>query len=146
MGRLTNLNPSKALTEADMPSGMATDAEVTTALNAHTSAIDPHLQYATQARGDERYFRGRTQVYTLDPTPTPAGSEYRVFLSFVGAKFGDLCLLAPIMVNLITSNIWYFMFTGVVISDDNVGVYLMNNGSTTIDLAPFQIRVMVINV
>jgi hypothetical protein len=45
MGRLTNLNPSKALTEADMPPGMATDTEVTVALNAHTSAADPHSQY-----------------------------------------------------------------------------------------------------
>ena len=55
MGRLTNLNPPKALTEADIPATMATDAEVTNATNAHLAAVDPHLQYPTQARADERY-------------------------------------------------------------------------------------------
>jgi hypothetical protein len=55
MGELINLNPSKPLTEADMPPGMATDAETSTAIAAHVNAADPHLQYATQARADERY-------------------------------------------------------------------------------------------
>jgi hypothetical protein len=39
MGKLTNLNP---LTD-------------NAALNAHVNATDPHPQYATQARADERY-------------------------------------------------------------------------------------------
>jgi hypothetical protein len=55
MGKLTNLNPSKALTESDLPSTMATDAEITNAINAHVNATDPHTQYPTQERGDLRY-------------------------------------------------------------------------------------------
>jgi hypothetical protein len=55
MGKLTNLNPSKVLTEADMPPGMATDAETTAAINAHTGAADPHTQYLLQSEGDARY-------------------------------------------------------------------------------------------
>lgn len=55
MGKLTNLNPPKALTESDLPGTMSTDAEVTAALAAHLAAADPHLQYPTQSRGDARY-------------------------------------------------------------------------------------------
>jgi hypothetical protein len=67
MGKLTNLNPSKALTEGDMPPGMATDTETAAAIAAHLAATDPHLQYATQLRGDARYLR-------LDVIPTTYGS------------------------------------------------------------------------
>jgi len=42
MGRLTNLNPPKALTEADIPADVARDAEVTLALADHVQATDPH--------------------------------------------------------------------------------------------------------
>ena len=38
-----------------MPPGMATDVETTNVMNAHLAAADPHLQYLTQARADERY-------------------------------------------------------------------------------------------
>jgi hypothetical protein len=145
MGRNLDFNPDKVLTLEDLPSGAATDAEFIAADAAHLAAIDPHLQYATQARGDERYFRGRTQAYTLDPPAVAAGSEYRIFLPFIGAKLGDFCSIVPISVNIITANIWYFRFTGVVISDDNIGCYLMNHAPVTIDLGPFQIRAMVIN-
>jgi hypothetical protein len=142
---LKNLNPSKPITATDLPPENAMDAEYIAADAAHVNATDPHLQYATQARGDERYFRGRTLTYLLDPPAVGAGAEYRVFLSFPGAKFGDFCVIVPIAVNIITANIWYFRFTGVVIADDNVGCYLMNHAPITVDLAPFQIRVMVIN-
>jgi hypothetical protein len=72
MGRLTNLNPSKPLTEADMPSGMATDIEATAAataaINAHVAAADPHTQYLTQARGDARVTVGiNAHVAAADP-------------------------------------------------------------------------------
>jgi hypothetical protein len=75
MGKLTNLNPSKPLTEADMPPGMATDTELTAAeaaltaaQAAHLAAVDPHLQYATQARGDARYERLFASAFRATPT------------------------------------------------------------------------------
>lgn len=40
---------------ADLPSTLATDAEVTAALAGHVAAADPHQQYHTDARGDARY-------------------------------------------------------------------------------------------
>ena len=146
MGRLTNLNPPTPIADGALPESIARDAEFIDADAAHLAAIDPHLQYATQARGDARYFRGRTQTYTLDPPAVAAGAEYRIFLPFIGAKFGDFCAIVPISVNIITTNIWYFRFTGVVIADDNIGCYLMNHAPVTVDLAPFLIRAMVINV
>jgi hypothetical protein len=130
------IRSSKPLTEDDIPASIARDTETEAAFNAHLTAQHPHFQY----------FKGRTQVYTIDPPSTPAGSEYRTFVPFEGAKFGDACLVVPIMVNIITTNIWYFRFTGIIISDNNIGIYLMNHAATVIDLAPFQIRVVVINV
>jgi hypothetical protein len=49
MGKLTNLNLSKALTEADMPPGMATDTETAAAIAGHVGAADPHSQYEFRA-------------------------------------------------------------------------------------------------
>jgi len=146
MGKLTNLNPSKPLTEADIPGSIARDAEVTAAINAHNAATDPHLQYATQARGDARYFRGRTQVYTLDPPSIGAGDLYKVFFSFVGAKVGDFALVTPINVNLFTLAMWPFVFSAVVETVDTVAIYLRNDNNAAIDLQSFTLRVMVVNV
>jgi hypothetical protein len=75
MGKLTNLNPSKALTESEMPPGMATDIETTNAMNAHLAAVDSHLQYATQARADERYGLIKKIVIRGNNTPTSQGAS-----------------------------------------------------------------------
>jgi len=68
MGKLTNLNPSRPLTEADMPPGMATDTEFTAADAAHLAAAHPHLQYPTQAHGDARYVRKYGQYFRAAPS------------------------------------------------------------------------------
>jgi len=57
MGKLTNLNPSTPIADADLPASIARDAEWIAGDQAHIAATDPHLQYTTQARGDERYLR-----------------------------------------------------------------------------------------
>jgi|GEM_PF-2249356 len=54
---LRNLNPVTPIADADIPATIARDAETAAAINAHLNAADPHLQYATQARGDARYTR-----------------------------------------------------------------------------------------
>jgi hypothetical protein len=65
MGKLTNLNPSKPLTEADMPPGMATDGETREAITAHEGATDPHSQYLLESEGDTRYRQvGTQQIFT----------------------------------------------------------------------------------
>jgi hypothetical protein len=55
MGKLTNLNPPAPIADADIPAAIARDSELTATINAHLNALDPHTQYATQARADERY-------------------------------------------------------------------------------------------
>jgi hypothetical protein len=194
MGKLTNLNPSKVLTETDMPPGMATDAEttaainahtgaadphtqyllqsegdaryrqisvlltdsdipsgvarkaeVTAAINAHTGAVDPHTQYLLQSEGDARYFRGISQLFTLDPPSIGAGTLYKVFYTINGANVGDFCSIVPVNMNLYTTAAWPFVFAAVVEAANTVGVYLRNDTTTAIDLASFQIRILVIN-
>lgn len=55
MGELINLNPPKAITDADIPAAIARDAEYIAADTAHTTAADPHPIYLTQTEGDGRY-------------------------------------------------------------------------------------------
>jgi hypothetical protein len=71
MGKLTNLN---RITEAEIPGAIARDTEVTAASNAHLAATDPHLQYATQARTDERYGLVKNLVYTSTTASTQGTS------------------------------------------------------------------------
>jgi hypothetical protein len=93
MGKLTNLNPSKALTEADMPPGMATDSETTNAMNAHLAAVDPHLQYATQARADERYGLVK-KIVIRGNTPTSQGAS---ILIAHGLSTDRICAIAALV-------------------------------------------------
>lgn len=66
MGELVNLNPPKAIADADIPSGIARDPEVTAAINAHLAAADPHAQYLLQAEGDARYRQRATPLADAD--------------------------------------------------------------------------------
>jgi len=63
MGELINLNPF-TLTDSDIPAAIARDAEYIAADTAHINAPDPHPQYATQARADERYGLIKKFVFT----------------------------------------------------------------------------------
>jgi hypothetical protein len=51
------------ITEPQIPQAMARDSEVVAAINGHVLVADPHTQYATQARADERY--GSVKKYIL---------------------------------------------------------------------------------
>lgn len=42
MGRLTNLNPTAPIADADLPASIARDAEFIAADTAHATAVDPH--------------------------------------------------------------------------------------------------------
>jgi hypothetical protein len=61
-----------ALTDSDIPSGIARDIEFQAADTAHLAAADPHLQYPTQARGDARYTRKYEQRFKCAPTASQA--------------------------------------------------------------------------
>lgn len=145
MGELINLNPPTPIVDSDIPGGIARDDEVAATLNAHLAAANPHPQYATQAAADARYFRGRSQLHTLDPPTIGSGALYKVFFTFIGANLGDICLVSPVSVNLFSTALWPFRFFGMVEETDTVAVYLHNTHNGGIDVASFQIRVAVFN-
>jgi hypothetical protein len=62
MGKLTNLNPPAPIADADIPTAIARDAEVTAAMNAHVGAVDPHSQYLLPSEGDARYRLASTVI------------------------------------------------------------------------------------
>ena len=171
MGRLTNLNPSKALTEADMPSEVATETEVIEAINAHLAATDPHPVYLTQTEGDARvtvginahlaatdphpvyltqteadarYLRALTTTFSIDLPNMAANSLEKRFYTLVGAKAGDLALLVPITANLFASASWPFLFAAVVEATDTVACYFRNDNIVAVDLGTLQFRIVVI--
>jgi hypothetical protein len=144
MGRLTNLNPPKALTEADMPGTMATDTEVTAAINAHTSAADPHPQYLLQGEGDARYLRAVTTTFSIDLPSMAANSLEKRFYTLTGAKIGDLALLVPVNANLFANASWPFLFAAVVEAADTIACYFRNDNLTSVDLGVMQFRLLVI--
>lgn len=63
---------SNPITERQIPQAIARDVETAAAMAAHLNAIDPHLQYATQARADERYGAFKKILYT-GTTPATQG-------------------------------------------------------------------------
>ena len=63
MGTLSNLN---GLTEPQIPSEIARDAEVTSAIANHIAAADPHPIYLTQVEGDGRYRQSAVALADAD--------------------------------------------------------------------------------
>jgi hypothetical protein len=61
---------STLLTDADIPSAIARDAEVTAVMNAHLAATDPHSQYLLQNEGDARYRLSSMAFFATTPFPT----------------------------------------------------------------------------
>lgn len=59
-----------ALTDGDIPAGIARDSEVASAISTHVAAADPHPGYLTQAEGDGRY---RQSATALSDSDIPAG-------------------------------------------------------------------------
>jgi len=45
----------RAIADSELPQSITRDTEFISADNAHAEAVDPHTQYANQARGDARY-------------------------------------------------------------------------------------------
>jgi hypothetical protein len=74
---LFNLKPyNVAVTDADIPTGIARDAEVTAVMDAHLAATDPHGQYLLQNEGDARYRLTSTLLTDADiPTGIARDAE-----------------------------------------------------------------------
>ena len=65
MGELIDLNP-RSITDADIPSAIARDSEVSAAIAAHTAAADPHPVYLNQSEGDARYRQAAVALTDAD--------------------------------------------------------------------------------
>jgi len=90
MGKLTNLNPSKALTEADLPGTMATDAEVTAAVTAHVNALNPHPNYLTQSEANAIYrSQTSTQIFQGGSQQSAPYASCRSNKNMAGALWGS---------------------------------------------------------
>ena len=63
MGTLSNMN---GITEPQIPSEIARDTEVASAIATHASATDPHPIYLTQTEGDNRYRQSAVALADAD--------------------------------------------------------------------------------
>lgn len=86
MGELIDLNSTIPASRIDP--AMATDVETAAAIANHERATDPHTQYATQARGDERYRQKDTQTFTptIKSISTSSGGISAIFSSTTQAN------------------------------------------------------------
>jgi hypothetical protein len=89
MGKLTNLNAPKPLTEADMPPGMASDAETAAAITAHMNALDPHEQYLLPSEADAKYRHTNTAFFTSAPFPTANVAGNSIAFSWNSVQSGQ---------------------------------------------------------
>ncbi|MEG4842476.1 tail fiber domain-containing protein, partial [Microcoleus sp. B9-D4] len=83
-----------ALTDADIPAAIARDTEVTTAVNNHVAATNPHAQYLTQTEGDGRYRLASTTFFAAPlPTASVAGNSIAFSWNSVQSGLGiaELC-------------------------------------------------------
>jgi hypothetical protein len=110
MGRLTNLNPPAPIADADLPASIARDAEFIAADTAHVNATDPHLQYATQARGDARYVRKYGQYFRAVPSVRSANLNQGVISKIVAdtitSNIGNQFSIANNRLIAIENEVW----------------------------------------
>src|SRR6476661_221730 len=89
MGKLTNLNPPTALTASDMPSAMATDSELASAINAHLAASDPHEQYLLPSEADAKYWQKNAAFFTNVAFPLASAAGNSIALSWNSVQPGQ---------------------------------------------------------
>jgi hypothetical protein len=97
-----------AIADADIPSTIARDTEVTTAISNHEAAGDPHPGYLTQAEGDARYALYEEGTFTA----TGTGFSGTVQVTAYYVKCGDAAtIFFPQIVG--TSNATTMTITGI---------------------------------
>jgi hypothetical protein len=84
------------ITDADLPSGIARDTEVagaiTTAIDAHVAAVDPHTQYQTQTESDARYRQQSVAITFAELTGVPTALSF----IFRGSGTPEASVTAPV--------------------------------------------------
>lgn len=100
MGELINLNAKVPLTDADIPSLIARDAETAAVVAAHAAATDPHPIYLTPTEADRAYPKFSRAIITGNCPSSQNGmiliphgltaSKIRAFSAFVTAYGGTV--------------------------------------------------------
>lgn len=134
--------------ESDIPSTIARDSEITTAIANHVAAADPHPGYLTQSEGDARYVQQVDDTYTAtltgcmtSPTVTVryviTGDSVTIYVPSVNATSDSTsCTLtgAPAAIRPTRDQ----GFTAVLVQDNGTNVIGLARMLTTgtIDLRP----------
>jgi hypothetical protein len=84
-----------------------------------------------------------SETFTINPPAVAAQSVTGITLSVPGAAVGDFCQVAPAQSDIWLTAIWPFEFPAVVTGPDTVALFLRNDWSGSLDLSPFQVRVVV---
>ncbi len=85
-----------------------------------------------------------SRVFTIDPASVAADSAEGFGFSVPGATPGDTVFISPIGGDLWNTSIWPFEFVGYCNGLNSVVLLLRNEWTGALDLAPFQVRVVVI--
>lgn len=120
MGKLTNLNPPKAIADADIPPEIARDTETEEAVIGHVAAPDPHPIYLSEVEGDARYSKIKSKIFD-GTTLTNRTGFASVTHGLDSAKVaGFTCIIE------LYSGIWY-PFAGLPQKGEFVFMFLSSN-------------------
>lgn len=119
-----------AITDADIPSGIARDTEITAAVAAHVAAVDPHTQYVLEST----ILNGSA---TYDPPSLIAGAGATTTVTVTGAVLGNFALAS------FSLDLQGLTVTAYVSAADTVSVRFQNQTAGTLDLASGTLRARV---
>jgi hypothetical protein len=88
-----------------------------------------------------------SSTFTIDPPLLASGQPQlpAIPLTIQGAAIGDFVQVAPIGTDIIYTGIWPFEFRAVVTAANTISLYPLNDWTGgNLDLAPFQVRVIVL--
>jgi hypothetical protein len=84
-----------------------------------------------------------SKTFTIDPASISVESVQGFEFSVAGAIPGDTVFITPIGGDLWNTAIWPFEFVGYCNGTDSIVLLLRNEWTAPLDLAPFQVRVVV---
>jgi hypothetical protein len=90
MGKLTNLNPTAPIADADLPASIARDIEYLAADQAHATATNPHPQYLLRDFTGLEFKQGDFNVIDLHLNPSPESVDFDIRLIGSGGSASGL--------------------------------------------------------
>lgn len=128
------------LADADIPSSIARDSEVTAAIATFAALPDPFTQYETQARADARYAQLSTVLSgsaTFDPPSLVDGQGTTTTVTVTGAALGGFARVS------FSLDLQGITVTAYVSAANTVAVRFQNESGGTLDIASGTLRARV---